>query len=160
MINIFAKVVEQIPTATLDLYGYGPLEGKLKQLIRKLGMEKNITVNPFTKDIYDKFSKARISLLTSQYEAFSLVILESLACGCPVISNDIQYGPSGMIENGENGYLIEKDNESIFVSKIIKVLKDERLNAELSNNAYKSSQRFSEDNVAPIWKHFIEKITK
>lgn len=160
MIRVFAKVVEKIPTATLDLYGYGPLESELKQLIRELNMDGSITVNPFTKNIYDKFSEARISLLTSHYEAFSLVVMESLACGCPVIANDIKYGPSTMIVDGENGYLIEKDDESAFVDKIVKMLKNEDLNAELSQNAYESSQRFSEDNVAPLWQRFIEKITE
>ncbi len=160
MINVFAKVVKKIPTATLDIYGYGPLEGKLKQLIKELGMDEHITINPFTRNIYDKFSKARLSLLTSHYEAFSLVVMESLACGCPVVSNDIRYGPSTMIDDGKNGYLIDKDDESAFVDKVVKVLKDENLNAELSKNAYESSQRFSDDNVAPIWQSFIEKITE
>ena len=65
-----------------------------------------------------------------------------------------------MIDDGKNGYLIDKDDESAFVDKIVKVLEDENWNAELSKNAYESSQRFSDDNIAPIWQSFIEKITE
>ncbi|WP_301099222.1 glycosyltransferase [Otariodibacter sp.] len=160
MIRIFAKVVERLPSATLDLYGHGPLKSKLESLIKDLNMEENISINPFSKDIYAKFSEAKLSLLTSEYEGFPLVVMESLACGCPVIANDIRYGPSSMIDDGKNGYLIDRDDESAFVDKIVKVLKDESLNAEFSKNAYESSQRFSDDNIAPVWQSFIEKITK
>ena len=41
-------------------------------------------------------------------EGFSLALLESLAHGVPTISYNIKYGPKEMINNGENGYLIEK----------------------------------------------------
>ena len=160
MIRVFAKVVERLPSATLDIYGQGPLKSKLELLVKHLNMEDNISINSFAKDIDTKFSEARLSLLTSEYEGFSLVIMESLASGCPVIANDIRYGPSSMIDDGENGYLIDKDDESAFVDKIVKVLKNEDLNAELSQNAYESSQRFSGDNVAPLWQRFIEKITE
>ena len=77
-----------------------------------------------------------------------------------MIANDIRYGPSSMIDDGKNGYLIDKDDESAFVDKIVKVLKNKSLNAKLSKNAYESSQRFSEDNIAPIWQSFIEKTTE
>ena len=50
-------------------------------------------------------------------EGFSLSLLESLSHGVPVISYDIKYGPAEMINNGENGYLIQKDDENALYEK-------------------------------------------
>ncbi|NEN76575.1 glycosyltransferase [Pelistega sp. NLN82] len=156
MIRLFSEVVKKLPYATLDIYGHGNLEKDLKALIQSLNMQDHIRILPFTNNVYEKFSQASVSLLTSRFEGFALVVQESLASGCPMISFDIRYGPSAMIENGYNGFLTDRLNDNDFIEKVVETLSDTELNQRLSANAYTSMQKFSEEKVAQHWRHFFD----
>lgn len=86
--------------------------------------------------------------------------MESLAHGCPVISYDINYGPSDMIRHGGNGFLVPRDDEEAFVNYIIQVLTDEKLNERLSENAYRYSEQFYPQKVAVKWREMLEDVNK
>ncbi len=122
-IKAFEKVVKKVPNAKLEIYGFGDKEKELETLIKSLKMEHSIHLKGFNKNPADTFKKSAVSLLTSEYEGFGLVVLESLRYGCPVISYDLKYGPSDMINNGENGYLVENLNINQLAEKVIKILK-------------------------------------
>lgn len=48
--------------------------------------------------------------------------MESIEVGCPVISYDVCYGPSEIIQHGSNGYLVEKDNIEEFAKYMDKII--------------------------------------
>lgn len=160
MIRIFAKVVATIPDAQLDLFGKGELQETLKQQVEELGLQNNIHFKGFTHNIGAEFETAQCSLLTSRYEGQPLVVLESLSFGCPVISSDICYGPASMIQNGQNGFLLPKDDETQFAERIIQLLTNSELAERLSENAYKSVERFAPENIAPLWRELLDKLSE
>ena len=82
-------------------------------------------------------------------------ILESLSNGCPVISYNIKYGPSELIKDGINGYLIPPFNLDEFSEKIIEVLDNEALHASLISSAPKTVENFSHKNIANKWASII-----
>lgn len=159
MITIFAEVVNKIPTATLDIYGYGREEVNLQKQIRQLNMEENIQLKPYADNVGEIFDTASLSLLTSRVEAFSLVTMESLSHGCPVISYDIKYGPSDMIKNGQNGYLIPFEEQQEFSNKIIDVLQTPSLNKSLSEQAYKLIHPFHASVTAEKWGKLLDDVS-
>ncbi|RIM56487.1 glycosyltransferase, partial [Staphylococcus arlettae] len=109
-IKAFEKVVKKVPNATLHIYGEGEEKSKLQELINKLGLKNQVKLMSYSKKINTILQSADCSLLTSQYEGFALAIQESIANGTPVIAYDIKYGPSDMIDNDKNGYLVENGN--------------------------------------------------
>lgn len=159
MIRIFAKVVKDIPNAQLDIYGRGELEKDLQKQIDDLNLQNNIHLCGFSSNIKEEFETAQCSLLTSKYEGFALAVLESLSYGCPVISSDICYGPASMIEDSKNGYLLPADDEELFAKRIIHILQNRDLAEKMSENAYQSAERFSPENIAPLWAKLVEKLT-
>ena len=59
--------------------------------------------------------------MTSDCEGMPNGLLEAMAIGLPCISTDCRTGPKDMIDNGENGYLVEVDNEQAVTDAIINV---------------------------------------
>lgn len=155
MIRIFAKVVEKLPEATLEIFGSGSLKDELEALIKTLNLTDHVFLRGYTQDIYAEFSTAKCSLMTSEYEGQPLVMLESLSCGCPVVSQDFRYGPRMMLEDGKNGFIVAQDDEEGFAQRIIEILTNDQLAQTLSANAYQSIEPFKEENVAPLWQKMM-----
>ena len=160
LIRIFEKVVNQYPDAKLQLYGYGSLKDELIRQIKAAGLERNIFLNNFTDQIEAIYNSASLSILTSRVEGFSLFLLESLAHGCPVISFDIDYGPSDMIQDGINGYLVECFNEEAMAEKIISLFSNQSRLMEMSEASYRKADEFSPEQIASKWIVLISQLLK
>ncbi len=157
-IEMFSIVKKAFPQAKLEIYGVGELHEMLQRKINNLSLTESVKLKGFIKNPYKVFEKAGLTLLTSRSEAYPLVITESLATGCPFISFDVNYGPSDMIKNGENGYLISPNNIEEMARKIIFLLNNPVLHKKMSENAYKSKNKFSMETVVKKWKEFFEKL--
>lgn len=113
-IEAFSKVSKNFPTLRLKIVGQGSLEQQLKQQAKDLGVAEKIDFEGFQKDIIPYYLHAKATLLTSLYEGFPNVLIESITLGTPVIAFDCPSGPSEIIEEGVNGYLVKyKDKVSL-----------------------------------------------
>ena len=154
--NIFSMVVKKIPWATLHCYGHGNEKEKLKSMVNDLKLENNIFLHDYTNDTEELYCSSELSILTSEMEGFSLSLLESIAMGCPVIANDIRYGPSDLITNGFNGFLIQLGDEKMFADKIINILTDSKIHKKMSKNSkLVFEQNFSPKTIVKSWKNII-----
>lgn len=160
MIEMFSKVVQRVPEASLEIYGSGSEKRKLLELIDQLGMKEHIFLKPYVANPSTVYESAVFTLLTSKCEAFSLVTMESLSHGCPVIGYDIKYGPSDMIMDGKNGFLIPVGDQEMFVQRMIDVLTNRSLNELLSQQAYEYARQFKSQESAKRWRHLLENISK
>jgi glycosyltransferase involved in cell wall biosynthesis len=73
----------------------------------------------FVSDPVPVFASADLFALSSDYEGFGNVIVESLACGVGVVFTDCQSGPSEILENGKYGSLVATGDEDAFSEAII-----------------------------------------
>ncbi len=74
-------------------------------------------------------------------------MLESLACGTPVIASD-NGGTKEIIEDGVNGFLIQSGDYQTLVSKIFQLMTNNRLKEKFSKNGQKTIQNhFSSDKM-------------
>lgn len=151
MIKAMKEVVKIIPDAVLDLYGFGEEEENIKKLINDLNLNNNVFVKGFSNDIEHEFRTSAISLLTSKFEGQSLVILESLACGCPVISYATKYGPRDMIQDNINGKLIEYNNINALSEAIIELLNNPKKIEILSNNSSIILENYNDNKFMENW---------
>lgn len=150
-IRAFRFVVDKIPAAKYEIYGVGVEEKKLKTLVEELKLTNNVIFKGYTKNAMEQYSKASLSILTSDYEGFGLVLTESLSVGTPVVAFDIKYGPSDIIRDGIDGYLIEKNDLAAMAEKIINIMNDENHRMFLSENAIKVNDRFSVERFKDNW---------
>lgn len=100
----------------LKVGGYGEEAENLKLYVKQLQLENNITFSGILnrKQVKEEMESSHAFALTSLYETFGIVLIESLACGRPVISTDSK-GPRDII-TPENGLLVENFEAVSFAS--------------------------------------------
>ena len=106
-IEAFAKLSSEYPNLRLKIIGKGSLEGDLKQLVSDLEIEHRVDLDGFKNDMIPYYLHAKATVLTSLYEGFPNVLLESIGLGTPVVAFDCPSGPKEIIINGSNGYLVK-----------------------------------------------------
>jgi poly(glycerol-phosphate) alpha-glucosyltransferase len=142
-LRAFQSVREANPLARLVFYGDGPDEQRLRGLTVDLRVQDAVEFRGHQPDAADALSGAAALMLSSTYEGQPLVILEALARGCPVVSYDIDYGPSDMLEHGVSGLLVPDGDIRALGAALGSVLGDHDLQEALSRGALKASERFT-----------------
>lgn len=130
------KLVHKKKKIRVLIIGKGELEYNLITELEK----ENIKFEHLrsSNNLKEYYNKSRMTILTSYYEGYPNVLTESLACGTPVISFDCKSGPSEIIKEGINGYLIPCYDNKIFSEKIIQLLEHKLIFPPENNNEIKN----------------------
>lgn len=158
LVRIFSLVLNKLPEATLNLYGYGSDLVNIKKAIEDYKVQDSVFICEYTENVDAVYQSADLMLFSSRSEGFGLVIMEALANGCPVVSYDINYGPSDMIESGVNGFLIKDGNVELFAKKVITLLKDRSKINQMRINASHSALKYNRDDFMLRWEKIIQDI--
>lgn len=140
----------------LKIYGDGKDKDWLVKKIDSVGLKSLVTVHHFTTDIYPVLKNALFLALTSRYEGFPRVLLESLSVGTPVISVDCKSGPDEIILHEQNGLLIENFNPTALADAMNRLIFDETLYKNLKENAIESVSHLNQENIAMQWLNLLE----
>ncbi len=127
----------------LIIMGEGKDKIKLKEKADQSPAHDFITFLPFTNNPFPYIVSARVMALTSKYEGFPMVLVESLSVGIPVISLDIVSGPSEVIQHKKNGLLIDGRDPKKFGKAMAKMCFDDDLYQTCKKNAENSIAHFS-----------------
>lgn len=152
-IKVMAKVVKEVPNATLDIYGYANDDsGKIaKKLVRDLQLQKVVSFKGYTTDMDAVYNGAQLSILTSSAEGLPLSLIEAQSHGLPLVSYDINYGPRDIINDGKDGYLIKSGDIDGMAAAVVKLMTDDSLRARFSDAAYQARAKYSEESVWQYW---------
>jgi len=122
---------------------------RLKKLSQELRLEDKVSFLGMVKQekLPYYYSAADVSVLPSYYESFGLVILESLACGTPVVTTRVG-DTENIIREGENGYLAESNNPAELAGKIALLLAQTEARQILVNKLRNPVARFDWEAVA------------
>ncbi|EAI4304502.1 glycosyltransferase family 4 protein [Campylobacter lari] len=141
---------------TLTIVGEGEFKDTIENKIKEYKLENSIILKSFTKDIEKEYLNASVYIMTSKWEGFPMVLVEVSSYGVPLISFDINTGPSDIIENGKNGYLIEDGNLQEFTNKLCLLMDDENLRKQMGQRAKENiSHNFSKEKVIQKWQELL-----
>ena len=149
---IWNKVSAKFPEWILDIYGDGNQKGEIEE---KVASMRNVRLHQPTDHIFDCYLKSSVLISTSLFEPFGLVLIEAMSCGLPVVAFDCQYGPSDIITNGKDGFLIKNRNIDEFVEKVCLLLENQALRMKMGRAGVLSSQRYSKKLILPMWEQLF-----
>lgn len=138
---------------TLEIYGNGPEEDKIKKLI---GNHKQIKLMGVTNDPKKELLKASINLNTSDSEGFALSILEANECGVPTVTLDFGESVKEEILDGKTGTIANDQKD--YVKKLKGLMDNPKKLQELANNAKEFSKEFQPENITEEWIKLFNKL--
>jgi GalNAc-alpha-(1->4)-GalNAc-alpha-(1->3)-diNAcBac-PP-undecaprenol alpha-1,4-N-acetyl-D-galactosaminyltransferase len=142
----------------LLIAGTGPKENDLKKLIKINDLQDSIKILGKVKDIHNYYNIAGIFVFASRTEGFPNALLEAMYFGIPTISTDCNFGPSEIIDEGENGYLIPIGDQKKLEERLHTLISEEELRKKFSKNAKLSTKRFHSDAVVKNWDEAISSL--
>ena len=159
--RVAVNVLSEYPDWQWDIYGSGEESIKIK-LIEELEKGKVLSQVNFmgnVKGIENIYPNHAIYIMTSRYEGLPLVLLEAKQYGLPIVSFDCPTGPSEIILDGENGYLIKNFDVKQMSQKIIELIRNDELRLRFSRNAMLDTDKFNKKRIIEQWIELIEEMT-
>jgi glycosyltransferase involved in cell wall biosynthesis len=152
-----SHVLAASPSTRFVFAGSGPEELALRQMAAHLGIEHAVSFIGHRTDICRVMAACDVSVLPSFREGFSNTVLESMACGLPVLASDVG-GNREIIDRGINGHLIEANRlagsteaasirESQYVRCLKRLVMDADLRARMSVAARRTAEGFGLDTM-------------
>ena len=129
-----------------------------RKLASKLGVIDKVIFMGFVQDISEYYAASDIFVFPTLYEAFSLVTLEAVASGLPILATKVN-GTEELIVNGYNGFFIERNGNDI-AEKVNILVDDDGLRKKMSKNARKTAENYSWDKIAKKTLEVYEEVAK
>jgi glycosyltransferase involved in cell wall biosynthesis len=146
------------PDWTLDVYGSGELHDDVVRWIKERHLEDSMILHDPTDQIMEKYLESSICVMSSRYEGFPMVLVESMASGVPCVAFDCPFGPRNIIKDGEDGLLIDYLNTQALAEGICKLIEDKELRSSMGCRARKNILRFSREHVMQQWVTLFESL--
>lgn len=159
LIRAFKLISDKHPNYKLVIYGEGREKTQLHNLILKLGLEKKAFLPGNVADIANRYKKASVFALSSNYEGMPNALIEAMALGLPCVSTDCPCGgPNFLISSGENGILVPVNDTNKFAMALDRIISSEVFAKSLGSEAIKVRDRLNPDKIYAQWESFIIKV--
>ena len=141
MLEAFAKIKKEYPTAILQLVGDGALKESMEKYASDLEIRESVDFMGAKANVHEFLSEADIFMLPSIYEGMPITLIEAMGSGMPIVATAVG-GVPDMLSNNESAMLTEVDADKVFEA-CVELLKNEDKRVELGKKALAQSDRFS-----------------
>jgi glycosyltransferase involved in cell wall biosynthesis len=161
LVRAFANIVEKLDDAKLVVAGPddGYL-GELKALIRALKIENKVLISGplYGKDKLEAYIDADVYVLPSRYETFPMSVLESMACGTPIILTE----NCGIAEyfRDKTGLVVKTDSPSHLQEALLEMLMNREKQKVFRENCKTVMQKFNISKTVPKLEKIYEDVVK
>ena len=162
LINITALVRKRFPNVCLLIVGDGPCMASLKRQATGMGLEDRVIFCGYVsgKEVFSYCALADLLILLEQNASFGLSLIEANAMGLPVMAFQ-GGGPSDIIEDGQNGFLLPVDSTDEDIAElIIGYFGDEEKTKTMRSEALGVSAKFTWPQFAQAFGKVVRELTR
>lgn len=155
-IKAVKNLVEKGYDVYLNIYGEGPLRGKIEKLIKEYKLDDRVFLKGETKTPINEMKSHHILVHSAKFESFGYVPLEALSVGLTVVSS-LSGGLKEVMSNGESGFCFQDvENENELSASIEDAISNKNLRLSKFEKAKKNIlKNFSQENfINNIKKHY------
>ena len=156
LLKAFKKVLNSYK-CNLLIIGEGSERKSIENYIYKNSLVNNVKLLGYKSNPWKYLSKSNLFVLTSIWEGFGNVIVESMLLGTPVISTNCKSGPSEILENGKFGKLFNIYDYENLSDLILNEIKSKSLDSEIQKLKIRSED-FSIDKITGLYIESFEKL--
>lgn len=142
MLRAFAQVRARAP-ARLIVLGIGSEQPALEALATQLGIAADVAFVGFDQNPFRWMARARLLVQSSVAEGLPGTLIQSMACGTPVVATDCDHGPREVVSDGVDGFLVPVGDHAALADRIARLLSDDTLRARMSNAARTAGQHYT-----------------
>ena len=155
VIEIFARVLRQVPGAHLSIIGSGPatLEGDMRDKAKALRVQDHVTFHGYQSDVLPFYQRADVYLSTSAYEGAPLSPLEAQGCGVPVVAYALPY--LTILEGSEGSVSVPQDDQRAAAEAIIALLTDDDYRHAMGRAARRNVETRMAVDMAALWQPIL-----
>ncbi len=154
LIEAMRLIKDKNASARLTLIGDGEERGALQNHVKELELERYVTFvgRVSSEKVPGYMAASDTFVLPSLSEGFPVVIAEAMAAGLPIITTRIGGLPE-IIQDGENGFLVEPMSPEQIAEKVLLLLEDDELRQRISSNNRARVKEYS-------WESIVQKLEK
>lgn len=142
---------QKYPAYMLDIFGEGESLESLKQLTKKMGLINNVIFHGYTDNPDEVYQLANFSIVSSNYEAFALNVLESIANGTQVVSYNVNFGPKEILGN-KAGFISIKNTPEALAESMCEAVENPKSKKDIISR----SSLYSDNVFIERWSKLLE----
>ena len=162
VIDTWALLEKKYPDWRLTIVGDGVERENIEKQAKTLGL-KNVSFEGFQSPI-EYYKRARILMLTSEYEGFALVLIEGMSFGVVPAVYGSYSAVYDIVNDGVNGIVFPYQKEGFSAEKaaiqLQKIMHNDAVYNDMAEKAIETSKRYSVDEIYKSWEETFEKLSK
>lgn len=148
LIHAFASFVQNHPEGRLLLAGNGALEKACKELVKTLGIERQVSFLGYVRQMENLYPLCDVSVTCSRIEGLPFNVMESMACGLPVVASNIK-GHQELVIPGQTGFLFSSGDQDACAQQLEKAYQSRSQFEYYRANALQHVQQYNLQHVLP-----------
>lgn len=156
LLKAWEKIFHQLPEWKLCVYGEGEHKVLLADYI-KVNKLPNVFLKGVTSNVQDVYDSSDFFVMSSKYEGLPMVLIEAQSFGLPIVSYDCPNGPSDIIKDKVNGYLVEDQNIDQLADRILLLASSPLDLVKFSQNSLKNAENYQPEKILHLWSEQIFK---
>ena len=157
LLEAWIQVNEIMPGWMLKIVGEGEDRTNLTDFIKINKLADNVELVGNTDDVSQYYKQAEIFCLSSRFEGFPMVLLETLAFCLPVISFDCDTGPAEVLKDTES-ILVPENDVSLLALSLVDLMKDNEQRKIISAKSKEKAKLYQPENIIGQWVDLIESL--
>lgn len=146
MLKVINELKNQGKKVKFLICGRGQEEETIKNQIKELGIEDNVLLLGFRKDINRILTASDIFMLASFQEGLTLSVIEAMSYGLPCIVSNVR-GNRDLVVDGKGGFVVETQNQSLFAKKIVEMMDNGEMRKSFGAFNKQESEKYSIESV-------------